>query len=312
MNTLRAAVDEYLAMRRVLGYKLKYAGAALPTFISFLEKRGESYITIKLALEWSMLPPEVNLHSWAARLSFVRGFARYRSATDPRTEIPPCGLLPWRNSRAKPYPYIDEEIRGLMDAALGLRPKDGLRPWTYYYLFGLLPVTGLRISEALSLQCPDVNLQEGILTIRRTKFGKSRFVPVHASTKQALTEYAQRRDRFLCRQTSQFFFVSDLGRQLAPRIVRRTFHKVSRQIGLRNAKQSYGPRLHELRHHFALRTLVSWYRSGQDVDRCVPILSTYLGHVGVTNTYRYLSLCPELMSLALRVPRKSFNSNQIG
>lgn len=305
MNTLRDAVDEYLEMRRALGYKLEGAGAVLPMFISFLEKHGKSFITMKLALEWSMLPSEVNPSRWAARLSFVRGFARYRSATDPRTEIPPCGLLPWRNNRAKPYPYTDEEIRRLMDAALRLPPKDGLRPWTYYCLFGFLPVTGLRISEALSLQCPDVDLQEDILTIRRTKFGKSRLVPVHASTKQVLTEYAQRRDRLLCRQTSQFFFVSDRGRPLRYRAVLKTFHKVSRQIGLRGAKQSHGPRLHDARHYFACQTLVSWYRSGRDVDRCVPILATYLGHVGVTNTYWYLSLCPELMGLsAARLERR--------
>jgi len=298
MNNLRAAVDEYLEMRHSLGYKLKDAGAALPTFISFLEKHGKSYIAMKLALEWSMLPSGVSPNSWAARLSFVRGFARYRSATDPRTEVPPCGLLPWGNSRAKPYPYTDEEIRGLMDAALRLPPKDGLRPRTYYCLFGLLPVTGLRISETPSLQCADVDLQDGILTIRRAKFGKSRLVPVHASTKQVLAEYAQRRHRFLGRQTSQFFFVSDRGRPLAQRTVRQTFHKVSRQMGLRGAKQSHGPRLHDFRHYFACQTLVSWYRSGQDVDRCVPILSTYLGHVGVNSTYWYLSLCPELMGLA--------------
>ena len=298
MNTLRAAVDEYLEMRHALGYKLKDAGAALPTFISFLEKHGKSHITMKLALEWSMLPSGVSPQSWAARLGFVRGFARYRSATDPRTEVPPCGLLAGRNSRAKPYPYTDEEIRGLMDAALRLPPKDGLRPWTYFCLFGLLPVTGLRISETLSLQCSDVDLREGILTIRHTKFGKSRLVPLHASTKQVLAEYAQRRDRFLCKQTSQFFFVSDRGRPLGYRGVLKTFHKVSLQIGLRGAKQNHGPRLHDFRHHFARQTLVSWYRSGQDVDRCIPILSTYLGHVGVTSTYWYLSLCPELMGLA--------------
>jgi integrase len=152
MNTLRAAVDEYLEMRQALGYKLKDAAAALPTFISFLENHRKSHITIKLALEWSMLPSGANPQSWAARLSFVRGFARYRSATDPRTEVPPCGLLPRGNSRANPYPYTDEEIRGLMDAALRLPPKDGLRPWTYYCLFGLLPVTGLRISETPDLR----------------------------------------------------------------------------------------------------------------------------------------------------------------
>jgi integrase/recombinase XerD len=298
MNTLRNAVDEYLEMRRALGYQLLEARVALPEFVSFLEKYGESHITTKLALEWSQQTSSPKLAGWAKRLGFVRTFARYWSATDPRTEVPPCGLLPGRHNRVQPYLYTDEEIKGLMDAALRLQPADGLRPWTYYCLFGLLPVTGLRISEAISLQRPDVDLQEALLTIRHTKFDKSRLVPIHASTQQVLADYAQRRDRFLGRQRSQHFLVSERGRQLSKSRVRQTFHDLSRQTGLRGPSDRHGPRLHDFRHRFAVRTLVSWYRSGQDVERCLPILSTFLGHVRVSDTYWYLSFCPELMGLA--------------
>jgi integrase/recombinase XerD len=298
MNTLRNAVDEYLAMRRALGYQLQDAGVALAAFASFMEQHGQSHITTELALEWSQLPSGAKATEWAKRLSFVRGFARYRSATDPGTEVPPCGLFPHRASRAQPYIYTDEEIQRLMDAALRLPPADGLRPWNYYCLFGLLTVTGLRISEALSLQRPDVDLQASLLTIRYTKFGKTRLVPLHASTQQVLADYAQRRDRFFGRQSIQYFLVSDRGRPLAKSIVIKTFHRLSRQTGLRGPSDRHGPRLHDFRHRFAVHTLVSWYRSGQDVERCLPILSTYLGHARVSDTYWYLSLCPELMGLA--------------
>jgi integrase/recombinase XerD len=233
MNTLRNAVDEYLAMRRALGYQLQDAGVALAAFASFMEQHGQSHITTELALEWSQLPSGAKATEWAKRLSFVRGFARYRSATDPGTEVPPCGLFPHRASRAQPYIYTDEEIQRLMDAALRLPPADGLRPWNYYCLFGLLTVTGLRISEALSLQRPDVDLQASLLTIRYTKFGKTRLVPLHASTQQVLADYAQRRDRFFGRQSIQYFLVSDRGRPLAKSIVIKTFHRLSRQTGLR-------------------------------------------------------------------------------
>lgn len=298
MNTLRNAVDEYLAMRRALGYRLQDAGVTLPAFVSFLEQHGESHITIASALEWSQIPSGANPARWAKRLSDVRGFARYRSAIDPRTEVPPRGLLPHGKDRAQPYLYTDAEIQRLMDAALRLPPADGLRPWTYYCLFGLLPLCGLRISEALSLQRTDVDLQEGLLTIRHTKFDKSRLVPVHASTQQVLAAYARKRDRLLGRQSSQYFFVSDRGTRLAGPSVRQTFYNLSRQTGLRGLSDRKGPRLHDFRHRFAVRILELWYRSGQDVDRCLPILSTYLGHVRVSDTYWYLSLCPELAGLA--------------
>lgn len=298
MNTLRNAVDEYLEMRRALGYQLREAGVALPAFVSFLEQHGESHITAKLALEWSQLSSSPKLAGWIKRLGTVRVFARYRSATDSRTEVPPCGLLPRPHARVRPYLYTDQEIKALMDAALRLRPADGLRPWTYHCLFGLLPVTGLRISEALSLKRPDVDLQEGLLTIRHTKFDKSRLVPIHTSTQQVLADYAQRRDRFLGQQRSQYFLVSERGRRLSKSRVTQTFYDLSRQTGLRGPSDSHGPRLHDFRHRFAVHALVSWYRCGRDVEQCLPILSTFLGHVRPSDTYWYLSLCPELMGVA--------------
>jgi integrase len=185
-----------------------------------------------------------------------------------------------------------------MSAALRLPSTEGLRPWTYYCLFGLLAVTGLRISEALSLLRTDVDLQEALLTVRHTKFDKSRLVPIHASSQQVLVDYIRRRDRLLGKQSIQYFFVSDRGRELSGSAVRKTFYKLSRQIGLRRASDHDGPRLHDFRHRFSVENLMSWYRSGQDVDQRLPILSTYLGHARVTDTYWYLSLCPELMGLA--------------
>jgi integrase len=298
MNTLRNAVNEYLETRRALGYQLREDGVDLPSFVSFLEQHGENHITTKLALEWSQLSSSPKLAGWIKRLGIVRTFARYRSATDPRTEIPPCGLLPRPKSRVRPYLYSDQEIKALMDAALCLHPADGLRPWTYHCLFGLLTVTGLRIGEALSLKCIDVDLREGLLKICHSKFGKSRLVPVHASTQQTLADYAQKRDRFLGKQRSQYFLVSERGKRLSKSRVTDTFYDLSRQTGLRGPSDRHGPRLHDFRHRFAVYALVSWYRSGRAVEQCLPVLSTFLGHARPSDTYWYLSLCPELMEMA--------------
>jgi len=300
MSTLRQAVEDYIQMRRSLGFKLKEAKAGLLKFVSFLEQRGASHITIALALEWAQQDPAVRPAEWARRLTFVRGFARHWSAHDPQTEVPPWELLPHRPGRARPYLYSDEEVQRLLQAALQLPPADGLRAQTYHCLLGLLSVTGLRISEALNLQSEDVDLTEGILTIRGAKFGKSRLVPIHASTRKVLSDYALRRDRFLAGRPMACFFVSKRGTRLVDSEVRNTFYDLSRQIGLRGPSASHGPRLHDFRHRFALRTLVQWYRSGQDVERRLPILSTYLGHVLVAGTYWYLTGCPELMGLAVK------------
>ena len=250
-------------------------------------------------MEWAQQDKTARPAEWARRLSFVRGFARHWSAHDPQTEVPPSGLLPYRPGRAHPYLYSNDEVRKLLQAARRLPSTHGLRGQTYYCLLGLLAVTGLRISEARNLQTEDVDLKEGVLTIRGAKFGKSRLVPIHPSTRKVLSAYASRRDRFLARRPATFF-VSGRGTRLDGAEVRRTFYFLSRQIGLRGPTDSHGPRLHDFRHRFAVETLVQWYRSGQDVERRLPILTTFLGHVHVADTYWYLSACPELMGLAVK------------
>ena len=299
MNTLRASVQDYLAMRRGLGFKLHDAGVGLLDFVVFMEQKRVSHITTHLALEWAQKPKSVQPAAWARRLSFVRGFARYRSAIDPRTQIPPPALLPYRPKRAQPYFYTDHEIARLLAAALTLPPEGGLRGCQYHCLLRLLSVTGLRISEALSLELEDIDLHEGVLTIQKTKFGKSRLVPVHPSTQKMLGDYLHQPNRFLAGRPARHVFVSRTGHRLDGSDVRRTFYALSRQIGLRELSASHGPRLHDFRHRFALQTLLQWYRCGQEIEPRLPMLSTYLGHVHVSDTYWYLNACPELMRLAV-------------
>ena len=304
MNTLRQAVQEYLDLRRGLGFKLKEAGKALPDFVTFMERHRAVYITQALALTWAQQPLNVQPAHWAQRLSFVRAFARHRSATDPRTQIPAQGLLPFQPKRARPYLYSDDEIRRLLHAALQLpyRYERGeLQPWTYHCLFGLLSVSGMRLGEARNLELQDVDLAAAVLTIRGTKFGKSRLVPMHASTCKVLADYIARRERHWAGQpVSSYLFVSNRGNRLDGGAIHRTFYTLSRQIGLRGLSDSHGPRLHDMRHVFATNTLVHWYQSGQDPERRLPILSAYLGHVHVADTQWYLSGSPELMREAMR------------
>ena len=301
MNTLRQAVQDYLRLRRGLGFKLQDAGKGLLDFVTFMEQHRASYITQALALAWAQQPLNVQP---TQRLSFVRGFARHRSATDPRTQIPPPGLLPFRPKRARPYLYSDHEIQSLLRAALNMpcRFKGcALRPWTYHSLFGLLSVSGLRLGEARNLELQDVDLAKAVLTIRGTKFGKSRLVPLHASTCNVLADYiALRQQHWAARPVSSYLFVSSWGNRLDVGDVHRTFYALSRQIGLRGVADGHGPRLHDMRHRFATNTLVTWYRSNQDPERRLPILSAYLGHVHVADTQWYLSDSPELMREAMR------------
>ncbi len=304
MNTMRQAVKEYLRMRRDLGFKLHEAGKGLLSFVTFMEQHRASYITQALALAWAQQPSNVQPAHWARRLGFVRGFARYRSATDPRTQIPAQGLLPFKPKRARPYLYSDAEIRSLLCAALNMpcRYERGkLRPWVYYCLFGLLSVSGLRLGEARNLEVQDVDLKAAVLTIRGTKFGKTRLVPLHASTCKVLADYIDRRKRHWGqRPVSSYLFVSSWGNQLDGGDIHRTFYALSRQIGLRGPSDIHGPRLHDLRHRFATRTLVHWYRSNEDPERKLPLLSAFLGHVHVADTQWYLSGSPELMREAMR------------
>lgn len=299
MNTLREAVQEYLSMRRSLGFKLREDGARLADFAAFMEQRNASYITHKLALTWAQAPPALP-SEWARRLGFVRVFARYRSASDPRTQIPPNGLLPYPSTRLRPHIYSDHEIRTLLDAALKMRCRTALRPRTYYCLIGLLSVSGLRLGEARNLELQDVDLQAAVLTIRSGKFGKSRLVPLHRSTCDVLADYMERRSRFAAgRFISSYMFVSSRGKRLDVRVIHETFHALSRQVGLRGPSETRGPRLHDFRHRFALKTLLNWYRNGEDAERLLPVLSTYLGHVNVSGTYWYLQCWPELMREAM-------------
>ncbi len=264
MTTLRQAVQEYVQMRRDLGFKLQEAGKGLVDFMRVMEQHRASHITQALALAWAQQPPHAQPAHWAQRLTFVRGFARYRSATDPRTQIPALSLLPFRPKRARPYLYSNAEIRNLLRAALALpcRYERGkLRPWVYYCLLGLLSVSGLRVGEARNLELQDVDLQ---------------------------------------RPVSPYLFVSRWGHQLDGADIRRTFYALSWQVGLRGPSDSHGPRLHDLRHRFATNTLVRWYRSNQDPERKLPLLSAYLGHVHVADTQWYLSGSPELMREAMQ------------
>jgi len=297
MKVLNKAIRDYLALRRGLGFKLVKHEAGLKEFASFLARKRSSHITVALALEWATQHAHQQPNEWAVRLSIARGFARHWSATDPLTEIPPVGLLPYRPARAQPYCYSDHEIRQLLNAAKARPSIDPLRCWTYYCLFGLLAVTGMRLGEALNLRTEDLDGAEGVLTIRGAKFGKSRLVPLHASTCKVLTDYAKRRDRMF-RDRKDYFLVNKNGNRLDKGEVHRTFYLLSRQIGLRAPNASRGPRLHDFRHRFAIETLLRWYRHGEDAERRLPILSTYLGHAHVTDTYWYLTGTPELLGAA--------------
>lgn len=295
MSAIRRAIDDYLALRRGLGFKLHQEGIWLGQFASFLEEHRMPRVTIPLALEWATQPKHVQPAYLAHRLSVVRGFAQYHAARDARAEVPPLALLPCRYHRKPPYIYTDDEIGRLLEAAKRLPSKAGLRQRTYTTLLGLLVVTGMRISEAVGLDRDDVDFSDRVLTVRRTKFGKSRLVPVHASTRRALARYAKWRDRIQPRARTTSFFVGEHGGRLTVNVVEVTFVKLSRRVGLRGPSDRRGPRLHDLRHRFAVRVLLGWYRAGVDVERHLPELSTYLGHAHVTDTYWYLSAAPELM-----------------
>ncbi|MDN5874201.1 MAG: tyrosine-type recombinase/integrase [Sinobacteraceae bacterium] len=307
MNTLRQAAQDYLAMRRALGFKLQDSGKYLLDFVAFMEQHRASGITVALALTWANQCAHDHSQAWAARrLSIVRLFARYRSATDPATEIPPAELLPYRPQRARPYLYSDQEIEQLLQAALNrpLSPHDpnrcALLPWVYYCFFGLLAVTGMRLSEAQNLKLHDIDLDTGVLTIRGAKFGKDRLVPLHASTCRVLADYLIRRERYWAgRPVSPYVFVSSWGNRLDKGQIHRAFYAASRQAGLRGVNDRHGPRLHDLRHRFATATLVHWYQSGEDAGKRLPLLSAFLGHVHVADTQWYLSGSPELMHEAM-------------
>jgi len=295
MKTLHRALDQYLEFRRSLGFKLMAHASTLPKFITFLHAQRAEFITTELALAWAKEPGHASPARWTQRLGMVREFARYLSATDTRTEVPPKGLLTARPRRAQPYIYSNAEILGLIREASRLRPPGALRPHTYSTLFGLLAVTGMRVGEIAALDRADVDLEQGLLTVRHSKFNKTRLLPVHSSTLRKLKAYARRRDKWMPVRSIDGFFISDRGVRLNPFIVRYTFIRLSPLVGLRKATDSHGPRLHDLRHTFAVRTLTNWYRADINPEQRLPLLSAYLGHAKVSDTYWYLSAVPELL-----------------
>lgn len=310
MSTLRVALKDYLDVRRALGFELRTPGANLDKFISFLEQEGAAHITTDLALRWATHPRDAAPAYQATRLAHIRRFAAWRRATDPRTEVPPHGLLPYRFRRKAPFIYSDRQVRDVLTAARALPSSKGLRGQTYATLFGLIAVTGMRMSEAVALDHGDVDLEEGIVTIRRTKFGKTRMVPLHESTGVALRRYSAERDRLFRATATPAFFLSERGRRVTIWSTEYNFAWASRHAGLRGPVEGHrhgcGPRIHDLRHRFAAKTLIAWYRAGLDAEREMPKLSTYLGHVHVADTYWYIEAVPELLRLATeRLERRS-------
>ncbi|WP_442504506.1 tyrosine-type recombinase/integrase [Marinivivus vitaminiproducens] len=263
-------------------------------FVAFMEERGEAVITARLAVEWagSLCGPA----TWSSRLATVRAFARHLALTDPRTEIPPSGVFaPQR--RPRPFIYTDAQITDLMASMAELHPT-GLQARTYQCFFGLIASSGLRFSEAANLLRTEVDLAVGVITICESKFGKSRVIPVHETTADALRRYASERDRCARRQASAYFFTGDRGAKLNHTNAHKTFIDWTRLAGLRRPGESAGPRIHDLRHTFAVRILTSWHAAGEDIERRLPELTTYLGHAHSEDTYWYLSACPELLDHA--------------
>jgi site-specific recombinase XerD len=302
MTALRDALVQYVAVRRALGMKLREPALTLDHFVDFVEQEGSEFITTQLAVRWAMEHKYVQHSTWARRLGMVRGFAAWLSAIDHRTEVPPKRLLDAHRRRVAPHIYTDTEIEQLMLESSRLPSPTGLRALTYSTLIGLLCATGIRPGEAIALDRSDVDILNGILFIRETKFGKSRFVPVEETTRRALERYSQERDKLHSQRLSEAFLINEGGKRLSDCSARRTFAKISCVIGIRAKVDHHrigrGPRLQDFRHTFATKKLIEWYRAGLDVKQELPKLATYLGHVDVGLTYWYIEAVPELLQLA--------------
>lgn len=299
MSGLHRALEDYLRVRRALGFQLERAGKLLPDFLRYLDERGLSHVTTTAALAWATQPRDAQPAWWSARLLVVRGFAKYLQTIEPRTEVPSPELLPHHRARSKPYVYSAADITALLSATDTLRSP--FRAATYKTLLGLLAVTGMRVGEAIALDDGDVQHRRS-LVIRKGKFGKSREVPLHASTVHALDLYRRKRDQEVPRRRMASLFVSGHGTRLLYQNVHLTFLRLVYEAGLGERKPR--PTIHDLRHTFAIRTVLGWHRDGLDVEARLPLLSTYLGHINPSSTYWYLSAVPELLEAAtLRLSR---------
>ena len=296
MSALEQRLDEYLAVRRALGYKLERAEKLLAQFLVWLDEHAASTITTELALKWATLPPATGSNWHRQRLSVVRGFAAHLHAIDPAHEVPPADLLVWRSRRRVPYLYADSEVLALMDAASIIPTAH--RAATLRALIGVLAVTGMRIGEAIRLDRSDIDHEHKLLVVRDSKFGKSRELALHPSTITALRRYLRRRDRPVPAEPTAALFTSAAGTRLTYCNVHLAFKRIADHAGLRPRSAACRPRPHDLRHTFAVNTMLDAYRSGDDVHGRLPLLSTYLGHVNPGSTYWYLQAAPELLALA--------------
>jgi integrase/recombinase XerD len=294
MSALSGHVENYLRLRRTLGFKLEREGHLLAQLVAYLEAAGVATVTSELAIVWARTPANAQPNQWAKRLSVVRTFAAYLQTIDPAAEVPPPGVFPARRRRSTPYLWSHREIMRLLEGTRALRRR--LRAATHETLFGLLAASGMRVGEAIALQRDDLDLAGGVITIREAKFDRSRLVPLHPTATEALRRYAAERDRLCPRPRSRTFFVSSVGTALDRSGVGKAFRQITIAIGSRTA--TVHPRVHDLRHSFAVRTMIEWQRSGVSIDERIGVLSTYLGHVSPAGTYWYLSASPELMELA--------------
>jgi integrase/recombinase XerD len=294
MTALAEAVSEYITLRRALGFKLAVSARLLPDFVAFAHERGETTITVALAMDWAATATSPS--SVARRLETLRGFARWFSCLDPATEVPPGGLVSSRGHRQRPYLFSEDDVAALMAAARNLRPA--LWAATTETVIGLLAVTGMRIGEVVRLQRVDVDFDEGALTIWHTKFNKSRLLPLDATTLDALAAYQRLRYRLAPGATTSSFFVSATGAPFRYGTFRDTFIGLLTTAGIPSTPWPRRPHIHELRHSFTVATVSDWYRQGLDVAALLPRLSTYLGHCDPASTFWYLSATPELLGLA--------------
>ena len=299
MTSITDRFTEYLAHRRRFGADPASLERALKPFVTFADTRQAEWITTELFLQWKATFGSAGLNTWAARLSLLRGFARWLQAIDERNEVPPKGLIPRRNTRRQPWIYSEAEIVRIVATAATLPSPRGLRGCTYATLFGLLAVSGLRISEALGLDDQDIDAENAVLVIHHAKNGKSRVIPVTRCVIAKLQAYQQTRDR-LFHIHSGALFCTESGKRLCVSTAETNFARIRQILGLRNPSpgKGRGPRIHDLRHTMATRTIIDGFRQGRDVDAEMYKLSTYLGHADPAGTWWYIEAVPELLVLA--------------
>ena len=297
MSALASHLEDYLRLRRALGHQLADAARLLPRFVAYLDAAEQRTITVDVALAWVTQPDADPFSSvWMRRMTAVRGFARHMSGVDPATQIPPLGLVTFRRSWRQPFIYTAADIVALMDEVSRVIPTP-LRAATFQTMIGLLAATGMRVGEAIALRRDDIDWADGVITVRAAKFNKHRELPLDTTTTDALRAYAATRERVVPDPPGPTFFVSRRGTAVIYADFGAKFREIVTSSGV-GAGSPVRPRIHDVRHSFAVDTLVRWHREGRDVGALLPRLSTYLGHLAPGHTYWYLSAAPELLGLA--------------